>query len=140
MRISTWLIVVLFVAATVGFTDSAYLTAQHMRGVVPPCGLLLSTCDSVLTSSYASIGPIPVAALGLAYYGLVLVLLIAYLDMHDRRILHWTSWLISGGMLGTIYFVSIQAFVLHAFCPYCLVSALTTTVLFAAGVRIMRID
>lgn len=139
MNIPKWILVVLVAGALMGFADSAYLTAQHVRGVVPPCGLL-NNCEVVLTSSYATVGPLPVSAFGLAYYGLVLVLLIAYFDMRDRRILHWISWLVSAGMLGTLYLIGILVFVLHALCPYCLVSALSTTVMFIAGVRLMRID
>ncbi len=139
MKISKVLIIVLFCAALAGFADSAYLTAQHIRGVIPPC-VLLTNCEKVLTSQYATIGTVPVSALGLAYYGFVLVLLIAYLDMKDRRILHWLSWLVSAGMLATLYFLYVQLFVIGALCPYCLVSTASTAILFTVSVYIMRID
>lgn len=139
MRIPKSITIILFVAALIGFADSTYLTAQHIRGVLPPCGLS-STCDTVLTSSYASIGPLPVAGAGMLYYGTMLVLLIAYFDTYRRQILHWASWLSSAGMLGTLYFVFVQAFILHAWCMYCLGSALMTLVLFCCSIRIMRID
>lgn len=138
MRIPKWLIGVCLAAALIGFADSAYLTAQHLRGIIPPCGT--SQCDQVLTSRFASVGPVPVAALGLFYYGAVLVLLIAYLDSGAWRPLHLATWVISAGMLGTLYFVFIQAFVLHAWCLYCLSSALMTLILFLCAIRIMRID
>jgi uncharacterized membrane protein len=139
MSIRRVFIIVLFCAALVGFADSAYLTAQHIRGVVPPC-IALTNCEKVLTSAYSVIGPVPVSALGLVYYGLVLVLLIAYFDMHDRRILHWLAWLVSAGMLGSLYFLYLQIFVIQALCPYCLVSLGSTTLLFGVSVYIMRID
>ena len=139
MRINKWIIGIFFVAALVGFADAAYLTAQHLRGVIPPC-IALSNCEVVLTSKYASIGPVPVAALGLLYYGVVLMLLITYLDIWNRRLLHWASWLVSAGMLATLYFIYVQLFVLHAFCPYCMASAVTTTVMFGLSVYIMRAD
>lgn len=139
MRINKWIIGIFFVAALAGFADAAYLTAQHLRGVIPPC-VLLSNCEVVLTSKYASIGPVPVAALGLVYYGAVLMLLITYLDIWNRRLLHWASWLVSAGMLATLYFIYVQLFVLHALCPYCMASALTTTVMFGLSVYIMRAD
>lgn len=138
-RIPKWLLITLFLAALIGFADSAYLTAQHLRGVIPPCGPT-SECESVLTSRFAAIGPFPVAALGLLYYGTVLVLLIAYMDTNRHQILHWTAWLVSAGMLGTLYFVIVQAFVLHAWCVYCLTSAFTTLILFCCSVHIMRTD
>ena len=128
-----------FTAAIIGFADSAYLTAQHIRGVIPPC-VLLNNCELVLTSKYASIGPVPVAALGLLYYGTVLLLLIAYVDIGNRRILHWACWLVSAGMLASLYFVYVQLFVLGALCPYCLLSTATTLILFVVSVYIMRMD
>lgn len=139
MRLPKWLIITFFVAALIGFADATYLTAQHIRGVIPPCGLT-SNCDTVLNSKYASVGPLPVAALGLMYYGTVLVMLIAFFDSYQRRILHWAAWLVSAGLLASIYFVFVQAFILGAWCMYCMTSALMTLIMFACAVRIMRID
>ena len=139
MRIPKWLIIVSMTAALVVFADSAYLTTQHLRGVIPPCGLA-SQCDAVLTSRFASVGPFPVAALGLLYYGVVIVMLIAYADSGSWRFLHIATWVVSAGMLATLYFVFVQAFVLHAWCLYCLSSAAMTVILFLCAVRIMRID
>lgn len=129
----------LFVAAIIGFADATYLTAQHIRGVIPPC-VVLNNCELVLTSKYALVGPVPVAALGLLYYGTFVVLLIAYVDIRNKRILHWACWLASAGMLASLYFVFVQVFILQALCPYCLLSTLMTLLLFLVSVRIMRID
>lgn len=133
MNIPKLVIIVLFVAAMLGLADAAYLTAQHLQGVIPPCGAL-QNCETVLTSSYASVGPIPVAGFGVLYYGLVLVLLIAYVDTRSPRVIRWFSWIVSAGMLVTLGLIAIMAFVLQAWCPYCLVSALSTTTLFILGI------
>lgn len=133
MTIPKWVIVILFGAALVGLGDAAYLTAQHLQGVIPPCGAL-QNCETVLTSSYASVGPIPVAGFGVLYYGLVLALLIAYLDTRREGILRLFVWLVSVGMLVTLGLIAIMAFVLEAWCPYCLISALSTTTLFIVGI------
>ena len=136
MRIPKWALVVLFVAAIIGFADSSYLTAEHVRGVVPPC--TNDGCDTVLTSTYASVGPVPLAAFGMAYYGLVLILLIAYLDIGDRRLVHALAWLVSAGMLMSLYFIAVQLFILNAICPYCMASATSTFVLFGMSVYLMK--
>ncbi len=133
-----WVPVLLFVAALAGFADASYLTAQHIQGVLPPCAI--DGCDQVLTSKYSAIGGFPVSALGMLYYGTVLVLLIAYFDTANRRLLHLVSWLACGGMLGTLYFVGIQLFVLKAICLYCMFSAITSTTMFAVAVYVMRKD
>ena len=138
MSLPKWLPILLFVAALVGFADASYLTAQHVRGILPPCAI--EGCDQVLTSKYAEIAGLPVAALGMLYYGTVLVLLIAFFDTANRRFLHGACWIICAGMLGTLYFLAVQLFIVHAVCIYCLLSAGTTTVMVIGAVRIMRMD
>ncbi|MCC6404982.1 MAG: vitamin K epoxide reductase family protein [Candidatus Yanofskybacteria bacterium] len=139
MRLPKYLAIAFCIAALIGFADAAYLTAQHLRGVIPPC-VVLNNCEQVLTSAYASVGPVPVAALGLGYYGAVLLLLIAFFDTKNRKLLHIASWLVSAGMLASLYFIYVQLFIIGALCPYCLVSAFTTTVMFAIAVRVMYLD
>lgn len=139
MHFPRYLIIILLLCAAAGFADSAFLTARHLQGIIPPCGGL-GNCDEVLTSRFASIGPVPVAAFGMGYYGAVLVLLVAYFDTGSRRFAHWAAWVVTAGMLGTLYFLAVQLFVLKAFCPYCLLSALLTTTMFVLSVRFMRAD
>jgi uncharacterized membrane protein len=139
MHFPKTLIIVLFVCALIGFADSAFLTARHLQGVIPPCGGL-GDCDQVLTSRFASIGPVPVAAFGMGYYGMVLVLLVAFFDTANRRFAHLAAWVVTAGMLGTLYFLAIQLFVLKSICPYCMLSALLTTTMFILSVRFMRAD
>jgi uncharacterized membrane protein len=139
MKIPRWLVITFLIAAIVGFADSAYLTAQHVRGSIPPCDTARN-CETVLASAYAVVGPIPVAAFGLAYYGLLIVLLIAYFDSHDRRMLHLASWLTGAGLLASLYFVLVQVVILKALCPYCLVSTAMTVLMFGIAVRIMYTD
>ena len=139
MRFPSTLILILLLLAIVGFADSAFLTARHLQGIIPPCGGL-GNCDEVLTSRFAELGPVPVAALGMGYYGGVLVLLVAFFDTGNRRFAHVAAWLVTAGMLGTLYFLAVQLFVLRAICPYCMLSAALTTTMFALSVRFMRAD
>lgn len=139
MKINKWLIILFVAAAVIGFADSAYLTAEHVRGVIPPCGLL-DNCEKVLSSPYATIWTVPVSAFGIFYYGAILVLMIAYLDTWNRRILRWACWLVGVGLLASLYFVSVQAFIIRAWCPYCLLSVFTTLCMTAIAVQIMRTD
>jgi uncharacterized membrane protein len=129
----------LIALALVGFSDSAFLTAEHIRGSVPPC-TVVQGCEQVLTSTYATFAGIPVAAFGMLYYGTLLVMLLAYVDTLNRKILHVACWLTGAGLLGTLYFLAVQAFILSAFCLYCLASAASSILLFIIAVRIMRMD
>jgi uncharacterized membrane protein len=138
-RISKGLIITFLVLAVIGFADSAYLTAEHIRGSIPPCSVVQG-CNTVLTSAYATVAGVPIAAAGMAYYAVLVILVVAYLDTGVLAWLHRASWLTVGGLLASAYFIVIQAFVLHAFCLYCLVSAATSTTLFVLGFIVMRRD
>ncbi len=124
----TWLVV-----AIVGFADAAYLTASHYSDKAVECSLVHG-CDVVLTSSYATIGLIPVALLGAMYYAVLLLGMVAYLDTRSALLFGWLPRLTVCGLLSSLWFVYLQVFVLHAYCQYCLLSAVTSTILFVLGV------
>ncbi|MDP2629523.1 MAG: vitamin K epoxide reductase family protein [Candidatus Harrisonbacteria bacterium] len=126
-----------FAFAVFGFLDSAYLTISHFLDSELKCSLIQG-CDIVTKSSFSTIGPIPVALVGLAYYLLLIVLLIAYLDRKNTKLLLIASQLTWAGFIASLYFLSVQAFVLRAFCEFCLYSALSSTVLFILGFAIRK--
>lgn len=116
------------VASLVGLVDSIYLTIHHFTAEPVPCSIV-SGCETVLTSSYAEIGGIPLAGFGAASYFLAFSL--ALLAAFGNR----TTWLLFGilsaGMAAfTLWLLYLQAFVIGAFCQFCLLSALTSITLF----------
>jgi uncharacterized membrane protein len=120
--------------ALAGLSDSIYLTVHHLTGQDVDC-LASADCETVLTSSYAAVGKIPLAAFGAAGYFIVFSL--ATLAAFGRG---WAKpfflWFV-GVMLGvTCWLVYLQAFVLHAFCDFCLLSAALTATLSAIGAAI----
>jgi uncharacterized membrane protein len=123
----------LAVVALVGLLDASYLTVEHMTGQSVRC-MIVTGCDEVLQSRYATFGRsiveggIPVAALGaLAYFvAFSLATLAAFGYDGARRLL---GRLVAAMFLLTLWFLYLQAFVIHAFCAYCLLSAAVTTTL-----------
>ena len=114
--------------ALVGLTDAVYLTVEHLSGQSVRC-MVVSGCDEVLQSSYATVAAgVPVAAVGaLAYFTVFsLATLAAYGYDGARRLL---TPLVAVMFLATLWFLYLQAFVIRAFCTYCLISAAVTTVL-----------
>lgn len=111
----------------VGLADSIYLTVKHYTGGIVPC-TLTSNCEQVLNSSYATIGGIPLAALGaLAYFAVFsLSTLAAFGNSRARTLLLFIVILM---FAFSIWLFVLQAFVLHAFCQFCLLSAATTLLL-----------
>jgi len=134
-------IIVLIVVSLVGFVDSSYLTAQHYSGETVVCevgGKAFGDCDSVLGSSYAEVAGIPVALAGAAYYFIVFVLASMLLSAPKRTLLALIAALTGIGLAFSLWFVYLQLFVLEAVCLYCMLSALSTTVLFVTSVLALR--
>lgn len=123
-----WVPIVLGLIALVGFSDATYLTIQHFANEIPPC--VVGDCEIVLTSSYSQIIGIPVALLGAIYYLLMLVLVFVYMESKREIFLRTALILTAGGLLAAFWFVSLQVFVIGAYCQYCLVSAGTSVALF----------
>ncbi len=113
----------------VGFADAAYLSAMHYYQTDPGCSLITG-CDAVLNSEYAVMFGVPLAYSGLLYYVTLLFGTVFYYQNGSDRIILGLITINGIGLLFSLYLIYIQAFVLHAFCQYCLLSALVTTTLF----------
>ena len=78
------------------------------------CGF--TGCDAVLSSSYASVFGVSLASLGFGYYAGVLFLL-------TQSRLELAYRLVSFALVTVVGLILIQAFVINAWCVYCLLSA-----------------
>ncbi len=122
----------------VGFADSLYLAVQHLTGQSLRC-TIVSGCSEVLSSSYSHIGPVPLAALGaVAYFSVFSLAILAAFGYRTARPLLLV--LVTVMFLMTLWLLYLQAFVIHHFCQYCLLSAAVTTILTAIvwGHKIME--
>jgi uncharacterized membrane protein len=110
-----------------GLADSIYLTIEHISGRSVKC-TIVSGCSEVLSSSYATVGGIPLALIGAAAYFSVFSL--ATLAAFEYKLAGTLLTLLVGLMfLTTLWLLYLQAFVIGHFCQFCLVSALVTTIL-----------
>jgi uncharacterized membrane protein len=111
----------------VGLADAIYLTVEHLAGRAVRC-TITSGCEEVLTSRYATIGGMPLAALGaLAYF---IVFSLATLAIFGNQIARTLLFYVVALMFAfTIWLFIIQAFILHAFCQFCLLSGAVTFLL-----------
>jgi uncharacterized membrane protein len=96
-------------------------------------GCLVSRgCAEVLGSKYATIGKVPLAALGaLAYFTAFSFATLAAFGY--RRAAFFLMLLVQAMFAATLWLLLVQAFVLHAFCDYCLLSAAVTLLLTATS-------
>ncbi len=122
-----WLYGAAVALALIGLGDALYLTIQHLTGQSVRCSIT-SGCSQVLSSSYAQVGGIPTAALGVAAYFTVFSLATLALFGHGwaRTML---ALVVACMFAATLWLLYLQAFVLRAFCQYCLLSAAVTITL-----------
>ena len=119
--------------ALFGMGVAAYLSYVHWRGVPPACGGL-GDCETVQTSKYAEVMGTPVAALGLAMYAAIFVLVVASLFLRPA-LAAWSSLAVFGialgGVLYSAYLSYLEVAVIHAICIWCVVSAIIVTAILA---------
>ena len=112
------------VVALIGLADSVYLTVHHFTSEPVPCSLITG-CETVLTSSYAEIAGVPLAAFGALGYFIAFSL--ALFTAFGNRLM-WTLFGVQAVIMSlvTVWLLYLQAFVIGAFCQFCLISAATS--------------
>jgi|SRR5882672_5031192 len=134
-----WPYLLIAVLSLVGLGDALYLTVQDLTGQSLRC-TIVAGCSEVLSSPYAHIGRVPLAVLGaLAYFTVFsLSILAAFGYLFARPLL---KAVIVAMFLMTLWLLYLQAFVIHHFCQYCLLSAavtITLTILILVSSRTTR--
>ncbi len=126
-RVRFIFLAIIGIVALFGLADATYLTVAHLAGDDSVCGPS-KDCAIVLGSVYASVRGIPTAAFGALGYFVVFALatLAAWGYARARTFL---AIGVAAMFLGTLLLLYVQAFVLHAFCPFCLLSAALTFML-----------
>jgi uncharacterized membrane protein len=117
-------------AALVGLAEATYLAVLFFAGEMAVCGGS-SDCYQVLGSKYAHIGPVPISAFGaLAYFAAFSCATFAACGYVAAR--KFLALVVGAMFFTTVWLLFVQAFLLHAFCRYCLFSA--ALIFFLAGV------
>jgi uncharacterized membrane protein len=117
-----------------GIGIAGYLTYVHYAGLQPICGISHG-CETVQSSSYASLLGIPVALLGLISYLLIFVSL--RLTGERPLLAGYTLTVIAFAF--SMYLTYREIFTIHAICTWCVSSAIVFTLLVIVGtLRILR--
>ena len=123
-RFRTILYTIVAIVAVAGLADATYLSVQALTGETTSCGGS-PDCFRVLGSSYAKVGGVPVALLGAFAYFCVFAFA-TFAAFGYTRAQTFLIPTIGAMFLATLWFLYVQAFVLHAYCRYCLFSAAIT--------------
>jgi uncharacterized membrane protein len=123
-RFRTFLYTAVAIVSLAGLADATYLTVQALTGETLSCGGS-PDCFRVLGSSYAKVGAIPVALLGaLAYFTVFSFATFAAFGRGGVR--KFLALIVGAMFMATLWLLYVQAFLLHAYCRYCLFSAAIT--------------
>ncbi len=127
-----WILIVLDV---IGLAIAGYLSVVELGGGVPYCGALRG-CETVATSEYAWIGPLPVAVYGVALSLILLTLAIAWVRTDKPALLDVHYGLSLIGVIFEVYFIALQIFVIQAVCIWCTLYGLSLILRFAVAMTI----
>lgn len=124
--------ILLMALSLIGLFDSIYLLWEY-TSPAHPMVCMGGGCDVVRASAYSHLGGLPVPVYGMLMYGILVLLLFLYplLPTSVARFTQYAVLFISGaGFLFSVYLTGIEAFVLHAWCMWCVLSALVVTAIF----------
>jgi uncharacterized membrane protein len=130
---------IIVVLGIVGALDSVYLSWLKITGAVAACSNV-GDCEAVNSSRYAEVAGVPIAILGLIGY--LAILGVTLLENHEPS---WKSGLrlaffgfTLAGTLYSVYLTYIEVAILHAICPFCVVSAVVMLALFIIAIYRLR--
>ncbi|MBI3984278.1 vitamin K epoxide reductase family protein [Candidatus Microgenomates bacterium] len=113
--------------ALVGVLDTSYLIYHRLTGTEVACWFFPKAwCYKVQHSKQSKTFGIPNAYLGFLMYAAIIASILLVQADWFRTYLE-TKLLIAAGFGFSMYFVYVQAFVLKAFCTWCVLSAINFT-------------
>ena len=121
--------------ALLGAAIAAYLTVAHLTHTSVACAT--GGCETVQTSKYSELAGVPVAALGLAGY---LVLVASACSRADlARVAGAAAAL--GGFVFAVYLIYVQVALIGAVCQWCMTSdAILLLLVPTTSIRVLKPD
>ena len=123
---------IIAVLALAGILLAAYMMLYKV-GVLATLACGTGGCDTVQNSPYAEFLGIPVPLLGIVGYGAIFALAMAGIQprfVEDRRIAGALLLTCGAAAVFTLYLNYLEAFVIRAWCRWCIGSAVIVTALF----------
>jgi len=126
--------------ALAGLLISSYLT-MYKVGLLGAIQCSIGSCEKVQTSRWSYFLGLPVSAWGLGAY--VTILTLAMLGVQPRFARErWVALALFGlsavGVAFSAYLTYLEAFVIHAWCQWCVISAILITLIFLLSLPGLR--
>jgi uncharacterized membrane protein len=119
-----------------GLFVAVYLTLYKV-GLIGELACSIGSCETVQLSRWASFLGLPVAAWGVAFYGVMFVVALAGVQERFENAPHIPialSALSGWGVLFSLWLTWLELFVIDAICLWCVVSAVLVVALFIVSV------
>jgi len=129
----------MLVLALIGVVDASYDSYAIYTGQLLWCPPPIDGCNTVASSPYARMLGVPVGYFGVAFYLCMSALAALLAAAPFSRSLRLCA--LAYGAIGvsfSAYFMYVQVNFIHAFCIYCLISAVLTLVFFVAALWQIR--
>ncbi len=126
--------------SVLGLLDAIYLT--YVKLVEDGVCAVGGGCAIVNTSPYASLWGIPIAAIGGGAYLVMLVVLLLeerndFFAINGSLIVFGLSLI---GVLYSVYLTYLELYVIHAICPFCVISAVILVAMLVVSILRVRND
>ena len=145
--------VIMMLISAIGIFDSLYLVNEHYENSGVCYGDSQSIlgykidCGVVTTSEYSEILGVPVSLIGFFYYLTVFILVytksLLNIKLKQRNLDFSINQVIFAivtlGLIFSIYFVYLQLIVIELICIYCMLSAITTSVLLILAILLQKV-
>ena len=124
--------------AIVGWMVTVILTAVHFFALPAiPADAPVQGSIEVITSQWAYVFGVPLATLGGFYYLTTIGLALWWFDTRHPLLIKILTPITASGVAFSAYFVYLQVGVIGAICPFCMVSAAATVILFGLELIIL---
>lgn len=143
MRTEDWQIRIIQILAVAGIVIAYFLYLFHEGSLVGVCSpSAWDDCGQVSgpDAPYSSIGPVPVALIGLIGYVFIYLLtwLRDWLPVVDDYLPEVMVGVTGLAFLFSLWLTALEIFVIHAICRYCVVSAVFVTIMFVLSISYLR--
>lgn len=128
------------VLALIGLMISTYLS-MYKLGYLGEIQCTIGGCEKVQTSRFADFLGLPVSVWGVGAYVTLLVLAMLGIQPRWQRE-RWVALALFGfsavGVAFSAYLTYLEAFVIHAWCQWCVISAILVTLIFLLSIPGLR--
>ncbi|MBK1651974.1 vitamin K epoxide reductase family protein [Halorhodospira halochloris] len=125
--------------AVFGWLVSVFLSVIHFWALPQiPEGAEVAGSLKVIMSDWGYVLGVPLATLGALYYLATIALAAWWFDTRHPLIIKILTPITATGVIASAYFVWLQLVPIGEICPFCMISAAATVVLFALELMILR--